>query len=84
MSEPTVKDRFCKIVKEHLGIDEDVTGDFCFETDGRADSLDLIELVIAAEEEFDINVNDDAAAQVKTVSQAVALIEKHLTEQDKA
>ena len=57
-------DRVKKIVVEHLGVEEDkVTPDASFIDDLGADSLDIVELVMAFEEEFDIEIPDDAAGR---------------------
>ena len=64
------------IVVEQLGVDADkaVTG-ANFIDDLGADSLDTVELVMAFEEEFDIEIPDDAAEKIKTVGDAVTFIE---------
>jgi len=64
-----------KIVVEHLGVDEaKVTEDASFIDDLGADSLDNVELVMAFEEEFDIEIPDDAAEHIQTVGDAVKFI----------
>ena len=75
MSETT--DRVKKIVVEHLGVEADkVTEDASFIDDLGADSLDIVELVMAFEEEFGIEIPDDAAESIVTVGDAVKFIEK--------
>ena len=70
-------DRVKKMVVEHLDADEaKVTKDAHFVDDLGADSLDTVELVMAFEEEFDIEIPDDAAEHIQTVGDAVAHIEK--------
>ena len=60
---------------EQLGIDEDaITMDASFEDDLGADSLDLVELVMALEEEYDVEIDDDEAERLKTVGDAVNFI----------
>ncbi|MDD4690232.1 MAG: acyl carrier protein [Eubacteriales bacterium] len=60
---------------EQLGIDEDsITMESSFEDDLGADSLDLVELVMALEEEYDIEIADDEAEKIKTVGDAVNFI----------
>ena len=49
-----------------------------FQTDLGADSLDIVELIMAFEDEFDINVNDDAAGKIKTVKQVIDYIESNV------
>jgi acyl carrier protein len=71
-----VADRVKKIVLEHLGVDEDkVVETASFIDDLGADSLDTVELVMAFEEEFGIEIPDDAAEKILTVKDAVDFIE---------
>ena len=64
-----------KIVADHLGIDEaKVTEEASFIDDLGADSLDTVELVMAFEEEFDIEIPDDAAETIQTFGDAVKFI----------
>lgn len=71
-----IEARVKKIVAEHLDTDEEkVRGDSNFVDDLGADSLDQVELVMAFEEEFDIEIPDDAAEKILTVSDAVRYIE---------
>lgn len=66
-----------KIIAKELNVDESkITLETRFTEDLNADSLDAIELVMALEEEFDIQVDDDAAQNIKTVGDIVAIIEK--------
>ena len=70
-----VADRVKKIVVEHLGIDaEKVTDDASFIDDLGADSLDTVELVMAFEEEFGVEIPDDAAEKILTVKDAIGFI----------
>lgn len=72
----TVADRVKKIVIEHLGVDEaKVALTASFIDDLGADSLDTVELVMAFEEEFNIEIPDDAAEKIQTVGDAVTFIE---------
>ena len=65
-----------KIVVDHLGIDESkVTPQSKFIDDLGADSLDTVELVMAFEEKFDIEIPDDAAETIITVQNAIDYIE---------
>ncbi len=67
--------RVQKIVVEHLDVEEDkVTEKASFIDDLGADSLDNVELVMAFEEEFDIEIPDDAAENISTVGDAVKFI----------
>ena len=71
-------DRVKKIVVEHLGVEEDkVTPDASFIDDLGADSLDIVELVMAFEEEFGVEIPDDAAEKITTVGDANKYIEEH-------
>lgn len=66
------------IVVEQLGIDEEqVTLEATFIDDLGADSLDIVELIMAFEEEFNIEIPDEAAEKIKTVQDVVDYIEKH-------
>ena len=71
-------DRVKKIVVEHLGVEQDkVTEDASFIDDLGADSLDIVELVMAFEEEFGVEIPDDAAEKISTVGDAVTYIDEH-------
>ena len=68
-------DRVKKIVVEHLGVEaEKVTEDASFIDDLGADSLDIVELVMAFEEEFGVEIPEDAAEKISTVSDAIKFI----------
>jgi len=70
-----IEDRTRKIVVEHLGVEEDkVTDTASFIDDLGADSLDTVELVMAFEEEFGIEIPDDAAETIQTFGDAVRFI----------
>ncbi|HEX5183894.1 MAG TPA: acyl carrier protein [Allosphingosinicella sp.] len=69
-------DRVKKIVVEHLGVEESkVTEDASFIDDLGADSLDIVELVMAFEEEFGVEIPDDAAEKITTVRDAIDYID---------
>ena len=69
-------ERVKKIVVEHLGIDENKVNDSAsFIDDLGADSLDTVELVMAFEEEFEIEIPDDAAEKIQTIKDAIDFIE---------
>ncbi|MCL6251285.1 acyl carrier protein [Altererythrobacter sp. KTW20L] len=71
-------DRVKKIVVEHLGVEEDkVTPDASFIDDLGADSLDIVELVMAFEEEFGVEIPDDAAEKINTVGDAIKYIDEN-------
>ena len=68
-----IADRVKKIVVEHLGVDaEKVTDNASFIDDLGADSLDTVELVMAFEEEFGVEIPDDAAETILTVGDAIS------------
>jgi acyl carrier protein len=70
-----IEDRVRKIVVEHLGVEEEkVTESASFIDDLGADSLDTVELVMAFEEEFGIEIPDDAAESIQTFGDAVKFI----------
>ena len=69
-------DRVKKIVVEHLGVEaEKVTEDASFIDDLGADSLDIVELDMAFEEEFGVEIPDDAAETITTVRDAIDYLE---------
>ena len=71
-----VSSKVKKIVADHLGIEETkVTDEASFIDDLGADSLDTVELVMAFEEEFSIEIPDDAAETITTVKDAIGFIE---------
>jgi acyl carrier protein len=72
-----IADRVKKIVVEHLGVEESkVTDEASFIDDLGADSLDTVELVMAFEEAFGVEIPEDAAEKISTVHDAVDYIEK--------
>ena len=72
-----VAERVKKIVIQHLGVDaEKVVENADFIDDLGADSLDRVELVMAFEEEFGVEIPDDAAESIVTVGDAVRFVEK--------
>lgn len=74
-----VESRVRKIVVEHLGVEEEkVVTSASFIDDLGADSLDTVELVMAFEEEFGIEIPDDAAETIQTFGDAVDYIKKSL------
>jgi len=71
----SIEERVRKIVCEQLGkSDEEVNNDSSFVDDLGADSLDTVELVMALEEEFDLEIADEEAEQISTVQEAVNYI----------
>ena len=72
-------DRVTNIIVELLGVDEEqVVMDARFREDLEADSLDLVELIMAFEEEFEGEISDEEAQKITTVHEAVKYIDKHM------
>ena len=73
----SVEDRVKSIIVEQLGVDADeVTPEASFVEDLGADSLDTVELIMAFEEEFGVEISDDEAEKIRKVKDAVDYIEK--------
>ncbi|MEK7850364.1 MAG: acyl carrier protein [Deltaproteobacteria bacterium] len=73
-----MEDKVKKIIAKQLGVNEDqVVPGASFINDLGADSLDTVELVMALEEEFDIEIPDEEAEKIKTVGDAVNYINTH-------
>ncbi len=73
----TVEERVKKIIAEQLGVEEDeVTREASFVEDLGADSLDTVELVMALEEEFSIEIPDEDAEKILTVGKALDYIKE--------
>ena len=73
-----VETRVKEIIVEQLGVDAtEVNPQASFVNDLGADSLDTVELVMALEEEFDVEIPDDQAEKIQTVNQAVEYIKTH-------
>ena len=76
MSVENVQERVKNIIVEQLSVDADqVVPEAQFVNDLGADSLDTVELIMALEEEFDIEIPDDKAEKIKTVGEAISYIE---------
>ena len=74
-----VYDRMKKIIVEQLGVDEaDVTPQASFVEDLNADSLDLVELIMSLEEEFNLEISDEDAEKIHTVGDALEYVQEHL------
>ena len=81
----TVEDRVKAIVQEQLGVKpEEVTNDASFVDDLGADSLDTVELVMALEEAFETEIEDEEAEKITTVQQAIDYIKSRMQQKDKA
>jgi acyl carrier protein len=74
-----IQERVKAIIADQLGVDEgEITSEASFVDDLGADSLDTVELVMALEEEFGIEIPDEEAEKIATVKDAVNYIEEHL------
>ncbi|HEY6874108.1 MAG TPA: acyl carrier protein [Geobacteraceae bacterium] len=74
----SIEKRVKEIVAEQLGVDESqVTNEASFMDDLGADSLDTVELVMALEEEFDIEISDENAEKIQTVQDAIDYLTEH-------
>ena len=73
-----VEEKVKDIIVEELGVErEKLTGEASFMEDLGADSLDTVELVMAFEEEFNVEIPDDAAETIVTVGDAIRFLEKN-------
>ncbi|HBL31835.1 MAG TPA: acyl carrier protein [Acidobacteria bacterium] len=78
-----IAERVKSIIVEQLGVDEEeVTTDASFTDDLGADSLDIVELVMAFEEEFGIEIPDEDAEKISNVKDAIAYIESNAGDQN--
>jgi acyl carrier protein len=79
MSSDEIFEDVKKIIIDQLGVaDNAVTGDASFIDDLGADSLDIVELIMALEEKFDIEIPDEDAEKVSTVKDVVEYIKEHI------
>ncbi|EJY55862.1 acyl carrier protein [Alicyclobacillus sacchari] len=73
-----VFERVKKIIVDRLSVDEDkVTLDATFKDDLGADSLDIVELIMELEDEFDLEISDEDAEKISTVGDVVTYITEH-------
>ena len=74
----SAEERLKKIIAKELSVSEDeVTPDASFIDDLNADSLDLVELIMAIEEEFNVKISDEEADKIKTVKDAMDYLHEH-------
>lgn len=79
MSKEEIFEKVKEIIVDQLGVDEDkVTLEASFRDDLEADSLDLVELIMAFEEEFGGEISDEEAQKITTVGQAVDYLAAHM------
>ncbi len=77
--EKAVEKRVIEIIVEQLGVsEEEVTMEASFIDDLGADSLDLVELIMAMEEEFSLEISDEDAEKIQTVQDVVNYISEHV------
>ncbi len=82
MPSPFSEERVKEIIMDQLGVSaEQVTPTASFIDDLGADSLDTVELVMALEEEFGVEIPDEAAEKIRTVGDAVGYLKEHMTAQ---
>ena len=85
MSPKKIEEEVRKIIINQLDIsEEEVTPEASFTDDLGADSLDLVELVMAMEEKFDIDIPDEDAEGITTVQKAIAYIDEQFRKSSKA
>lgn len=74
-----ILERLKKIISEQLDISEEkIKSDSSFQDDFGADSLDIVELIMALEDEFELEIEDDEVEKLKTVGDAVEYIQNHI------
>ena len=77
----SAEDRLKKIIAKELSVsEEEVTPEASFIDDLNADSLDLVELIMALEEEFGVKISDEEADKIKTVKDAMDYVQEHAGE----
>jgi len=75
----SIEDKIKKIIAEKLSVDlEEIVPEASFVDDLGADSLDLVELIMSMEEEFDVEIPDEDAEKLVTVKDALDYVNKHL------
>ncbi|MBI4494277.1 MAG: acyl carrier protein [Chloroflexi bacterium] len=75
----SAEERLRKIIAEQLSVsEEEVTADASFIEDLNADSLDLVELIMSLEEEFDVKISDEDAERMRTVQDALDYLHEHM------
>ena len=78
MTDQEIFERVKKIIVDRLGVDEsEVTPEASFKDDLGADSLDVVELVMELEDEFELEISDEEAEKINTVGEVVEYIKAH-------
>lgn len=78
MTEQEIFEKVKKIIVDRLGVDEsEVTSEASFKDDLGADSLDVVELVMELEDEFELEISDEEAEKINTVGEVVEYIKAH-------
>jgi|TARA_B110000459_G_scaffold197276_1_gene240455 acyl carrier protein len=77
MSDTMIREKVIKVVVEQLGVSDDVSEDSSFVADLGADSLDTVELVMALEESFGVEIPDEEAEKITTIKEAINYINAH-------
>ena len=77
MSDTMIREKVIKVVVEQLGVSDDVSEDSSFVADLGADSLDTVELVMALEESFGVEIPDEEAEKITTIKEAINYINVH-------
>ena len=78
-----VFDKLKEIIMDQLDVEEnEVTMDANIQEDLDADSLDMVDLVMSVEEEFDLKIEDEDVEKIKTVGDIVSFIEAHTAEEE--
>jgi len=81
MDQDSIEERLRRIISEQLGVDESqVVPSASFEEDLNADSLDLVELIMSLEEEFNIEISEEDAEKIRTVGDANEYVQEHMPE----
>ena len=78
----SIREKVIKIVIEQLGVSDDISDDASFVADLGADSLDTVELVMALEESFGMEIPDEEAEKITTLKEAVIYISEHISNND--
>ena len=79
MNEQEIEAKLIDIVAEQMGVDKsEITRETNFQTDLNADSLDIVELVMEFEDEFETNIPDDQAEKIQNIGQAIDFIKANM------